>query len=47
MAFTVENGKSEDHYLILHIRITLSTFLDQVCPEREFLVENRKSEHHH
>ena len=44
--------KSEHHHWILHIRIRLGTkfqlkltilnFFDQICPKREFPVENRK-----
>ena len=56
--FPVENGKSEHHHLILHIRIrlgakfqpklTILIFLEQICPKRVPISSpNRKSKRHH
>ena len=51
----VQNRKSEYHHQILHIRISLGnksqlkltilTFLDQICPKRGILVKNNESDH--
>ena len=44
----VKNGKNEQHWILcIRLKLKMFDFLDQICPKRVCLVENRKSQHHH